>query len=384
MKPYRIYPSERTTYKDRVSGVTIHRLTNHLGHSINAYFTNNNWYDNNQKMIFTSHRGNCANIFSIDIESSEISQLTDMPDYGKPLSFSNHVNNVLGETYYWHNNCAYAVDLHTLETRPLWTAPEGCNTGSLISGADGKYVYTSLTEDISNRVYTNLTAGYIGMREFFEAHPKCKIVRISTEGKGAEIIHEEDNWLTHINPSCTQSNIITFCHEGPWNLVDHRIWVFDVSTGKISKIRERRVEGEQIGHEYWHLDGIHIGYQVHRPEVGSFFGFMKYDGTGEIEAPAVRYPGPDHVHSNDFDMVVSDSGKTIKVYKYNGKEFDGPRILCMHDGSFTLGFAHPHPRMTADGKSVVFNSDCSGYCNIYMAEFPEDFYSLPKLEIPSK
>lgn len=384
MKPFRIYPSEKTTFKDRVSGVTIHRLTEHLGHSIHPYFTNNGWYDDNQKMLFTSHRGNVSNIHSIDIASGEISQLTDMPGYGQKASFSNHVNSVRNETYYWHNRCAYALDLRTLETRPLWVAPKGFNTGSLISSADGNYVFTYLNEDISDRVYTNLSAGYIGMRELFQARPKSKIVRISVDGGGAEIVWEEDCWANHVNPSCTQSNILTFAHEGPWDLVDHRMWVLDVSTGKVSKLRERRVEGEKIGHEYWHLDGIHVGYQVHRPEVGSFFGFVKYDGTGEMEAPAVRYSGPDHVHSNDFNMVVSDSGKTIKVYRYNGAGFDGPRILCMHDGSFHLGFAHPHPRITADGKSVVYNSDATGYCNIYMAEFPEDFYSLPELEIPSK
>jgi hypothetical protein len=83
----------------------------------------------------------------------------------------------------------------------------------------------------------------------------------------------------------------------------------------------------------------------------------------------------------DFKFVVSDTGKSIKGYKYNGKSFDGPRIITMHDGSFDWGAHHPHPSVTRDGKNVVYNSTASGYCNIYMTAIPEDFYSLPPLEI---
>ena len=77
MKPYRIYAPERTTYVDRVSGATVHMLTSYKGHSVHPYFTENAWFDNNRKFIFTSDRENVTNIFSFDLESGEIAQLTD-------------------------------------------------------------------------------------------------------------------------------------------------------------------------------------------------------------------------------------------------------------------------------------------------------------------
>ena len=77
MKPYKIFPSEKKTVKDRVSGAEVTQLTSYLGHSHHSYFTNNGWYDNNRKLLFTSDRDNARNLFSIDIESGEISQLTD-------------------------------------------------------------------------------------------------------------------------------------------------------------------------------------------------------------------------------------------------------------------------------------------------------------------
>jgi Tol biopolymer transport system component len=51
----------------------------------------------------------------------------------------------------------------------------------------------------------------------------------------------------------------------------------------------------------------------------------------------------------------------------------------MHDGSFDWGGHHPHPRLTADGKNVIYNSTAAGYCNIYIVNLPDDFYSLPEI-----
>ena len=85
--------------------------------------------------------------------------------------------------------------------------------------------------------------------------------------------------------------------------------------------------------------------------------------------------------SNDFNLIVSDSGKSIKLYRYNGTDFDEARVLCMHDGSFFYGSHHPHPRFTADGKQILFNSNVSGYCNLYLADVPDDVTALPKVEV---
>ena len=99
------------------------------------------------------------------------------------------------------------------------------------------------------------------------------------------------------------------------------------------------------------------------------------------DAAVIPFPSPDHIYSNDFNLIVSDSGKAIKLYQMKGTEFDKARVLAMHDGSFFYGSHHPHPRMSADGRSVLYNSNVSGYCQIYIAEIPEDVSSLPVLEI---
>ena len=382
MKPYKLFPSEKKIFKDRVSGVEVTQLTSYLGHSHHSYFTNNGWYDNDRRLLFTSDRDNARNLFSIEIESGEISQLTDFtPGMESMPSFTNDVNHVRNEVYYSLGKCLYSLNLDTLEKRKLYEAPEGFNQSMGLVGADGRYVYGTLGEDLSNRIYANLSASYVGMRDIFYAKPASRILQLDVETGKVETLWQEKCWIGHVNPSPAQPELLTFCHEGPWQLVDHRIWCMDVRECKPWKLREREVEGEKIGHEYWHQDGLHVGYQVHRPEGGSRFGVIKYDGTEREEAPCVPFPSPDHIYSNDFNLIVSDSGKAIKLYQRKGTEFDKARVLAMHDGSFFYGSHHPHPRMSADGKSVLYNSNVSGYCQLYIAKIPEDISSLPELEV---
>jgi oligogalacturonide lyase len=37
------------------------------------------------------------------------------------------------------------------------------------------------------------------------------------------MVHEERAWLTPFNASPRHAHLITFCHEGPWHTVDHRM-----------------------------------------------------------------------------------------------------------------------------------------------------------------
>ena len=387
-KTFEKFPPECKTFSDRASGVTVRQLTSFKGHSEHPYFTDDGFYDSDKRMLFLSDRGNVRNLFSIELDSGEISRLTDMPAGEPDMRCPMFVNRQRNETYYVFNKIVYAINLETLETRQLYTVPEGFTFNGARPTGCGNFVVAGVTEDLSAKINANLSAGYVGFRDIFSAKPDCRIIRINLSDNSIDEVWREKCWVGHVNPSPVKENLITFCHEGPWGLVDNRIWVLDLNTGKASKFRERRVENEKVGHEYWFADGGHIGYQVHSPVEGgeaSFFGFARYDGSGEIEAPALRVSsGPDHIHSVDFNFIVSDTGKSIKGYKYNGASFDGPRIITMHDGSFDWGPHHPHPAVTRDGKFVVYNSTASGYCNIYMTAIPEDFFNLPPLEMTGK
>jgi len=373
----RVWPAEWREYEDPTSGVAVRQLTDYKGHSHHLYFTNPGWWDGGRRLLFGSDRGNRSNLFSIDLETGEITQLTDLErDTG---FLSTCVNPTREEAYFWYDGGIVALDLLSLELRTLWTMPDGFRSSMLNCTADGRYVCAGIFEDLSDRIRIPLRYAYAGFGETWQAHPLSRIVRVDTDGGGGETVWEERTWIGHVNTSPTRPDILTFCHEGPWDKVDNRIWGLDLSTGEAWQIRPRE-GGESVGHEYWHADGEYVGYHGRWPEGRRFFGRIRYDNTDRLEVDFPHETG--HIHSNDFSLIVGDGyagSRAVRIWQWNGEAFDGPRALCEHRSSFHVQVVHVHPRFSPDGGCVVYTSDVAGYGNVYQAPVP-DFDSLPPLE----
>ncbi|MBM4051058.1 MAG: oligogalacturonide lyase [Planctomycetes bacterium] len=378
MSKGRIWPVEWLDYKDARSGAAVRQLTNYKGNSHHPYFTNPGWYDRGRKLLISSDRENRTNLFGLDLATGEIRQLTDLaPVPGRETTFlSTCVNPMRDEAYFWHDRQVLALDLRSLATRVLWEMPEGFRRSMINCTADGRFVCAGIFEDLSARFRIDYLRGYVGFPETWAANPLSRIIRIAADGSGGQTVWEEKSWIGHVNTSPTQPNLLTFCHEGPWDKVDNRIWGFDLNTGKAWQIRPREAR-EAVGHEYWFADGISIGYHGRWPDGRKFFGKIRYDNTDRLEVSFPHETG--HTHSNDFALIVGDGGKEVRLWRWNGKSYDGPRLLCEHRSSCHVQQVHVHPRFTPDGKQVLYTSNVSGYGNVYLADVPA-FEALPELK----
>jgi|DewCreStandDraft_5_1066085.scaffolds.fasta_scaffold00088_63 oligogalacturonide lyase len=374
------WPPEWSTSTDPETGVAVRRLTNYKGHSHHFYFTNPGWHAGGRRVLFGSDRYNHTNLFSLDLETGYIRQLTDldMPPPPAETSFLFAcVHPIREEAYFWRGRRLLAIDLESCALRELYVAPQRFLTNILNCTADGRYICTGLYEDLSDRFRVDLLHGYVGFREYWEARPLSRIIRVATDGSGAEVVFEERYWIGHVNTSPTQPHLLTFCHEGPWDQVDNRIWGLDLQTGRVWPIRPRRTSRERVGHEYWLADGLHIGYHGRSEDGTAFYGAIRYDNSEQIEAPIVG--DSSHFHSNSLDLIVGDGNARhpyILLWRYRDGRFEGPRKLCRHRGSFHVQQLHVHPRFTPDGRSVLFTADPNGYGNLYLVEVPP-FESLP-------
>ncbi len=373
------FSAESKNFQDPLSGITVQQLTNYRGHSHHFYFTNPGWYSNDQKLVFSSDRHNRTNLYSIDLTSCEITQLTDLEPVPLPreveflracLSPDNN------EAYFWHDLSLIALDLNSLEQRVLYVMEKGWDVSMCNITADGKFICASISEDKSDEFTVDLLRGYVGFRETWAAKPRSHVIRVAVDGSGGDSVWEEEYWVGHVNTSPTQPDILTFCHEGPWDLVDNRIWGLDLNTGHAWPIRPREEDLEKVGHEYWHADGIHISYHGHKPNGYKFFGQCRYDGSEVQEYAFPHQTG--HIHSNDFERIVGDGGQEIRLWQWNGDGFSGPRALCQHRSSMHIQQTHVHPRFSPQGQYVLFTSDVSGYGNLYKVDLPE-FESLPEI-----
>jgi oligogalacturonide lyase len=376
-----VFPAEWQELCDVTSGVSVKQLTSdNKGHSHHLYFTNSGWYDDGRKLIFGSDRLGETNLYSLDLQSGKITQLTDNL-VGHAHLLTACINPVRPEAYFWLNDDVIALDLKTLEQRIIYHSPPGWLRNMSNCTADGKYFCTTIYENLNERLQSNPNFARSNFEKYWEARPLSRIMKIATDGSSAEAVWEENYWIGHVNTSPTQPNILTFCHEGPWIKVDHRIWGFDLNTGKAWKIRPIE-QGDRVGHEYWLADGETVGY--HGTISGeSVLGFIRYDNTEFQESPLIT--SSMHFHGNTRELTVGDSTVSqpyILLWRWQDKDIDEPRVLCEHRGSAIVQRIHVHPRFSPNGKQVLFTSDRAGYGNPYLVEVPsyEDLPHFSSLE----
>jgi oligogalacturonide lyase len=80
--------------------------------------------------------------------------------------------------------------------------------------------------------------------------------------------------------------------------------------------------------------------------------------------------------------VFSSGGQArpyIQLFKWDGEQYVGPKILAYHRSTFNNQHAHCHPRFTPDGKAVLSTSDLTAYSNMYLVEVGA-FDELPDLQ----
>lgn len=385
MKPY---PSEKHTYIDTYTGAEVTRLTSMRTNSNHLYFTNNCFYNCGKNLVFASDRNNCPNLYTLDIESGTIEQLTDLPmpdryPTGNALQLT-YVSDVTDIAVFYNGSSLTAVHIPTRTSRVIYEVPKGYGRHIVSIGADGRYAYTSIIEDVSSRRTEKTLQGT------FNAHPHCAILKIAIDGSGYTTVFEEDNFIAHVNASPTDPNLLTFCHEGFWEQVDHRLWALDLRDGKPRKLHECK-KGEAIGHEYWFADGKRIGYHGLREcnRIGptdeellgkSQLGAVNFDGTNDLSYEFPYNMG--HIFSRDESLIVGDGdrrGKYLRLWRFNGNGYSEPRALCLHRCSCKTQECHVHPRITPDGKHVLYTSDESGYNQLYLVRIPDDIESLPLL-----
>lgn len=391
----RVYQDEIFRYEDPYSEREITRLTSYLGHSNHFYFTDPCWFNNGRSLIFMSDREGQSNLFRYDLDDGRITQMTDLKGPGKARGCISTVNNA---NYFWWQGQMIELDLDTLEERVIWELPPGMVPDNRANPtADGRYLCSRLMEDIAQARPT-IDFAYSRFREHFHARPLSQIIRVEIATGQMEIIHEDRCYIGHINTSPSLPDVLTFCHEGPWHLVEQRIWGLNIASGETWKIRDQD-DGKNlaIGHEYWFADGKRIGYHgrpriddrtADRPLGDHIFGHIQWDNSDPVEVHFPFHSG--HFHSLDERIIVGDgtpaqagnrwkdSQPFIQLFKWDGEQYIGPRILAYHRSTFNNQHAHPHPRFTPDGQHVLYSSDLTDYSNMYLVEVGA-FEDLPEL-----
>lgn len=379
------------TERDPDTGASVRKLSPDGGDTLAPYFTQNMTSADGDLVLVASSVTGSWQVHFIDLRNHRMVQAS------RELGVSMHAPAMDANgrvAYYWAGRVLRKVDFATLRGEALYEAPEGFHGSNLSIDASGRYLAFAYMENV-NLSTTTSENFRSGMVEHLYRHPTCVVVRFDLREGRPEAVWGERQWITHVNISPVNPDLVLFCHEGPWDRVQ-RMWVARASTGECWPVLNRKKFVEQDGHEFFTGSGrVVTQFGGRAPEDGTWREFclmIDPEGTNEdrYAFPASGQPvylqRPAHIQAahKDESLLVGDASFPVGEEDRYGRSFmsllrltDDRKVafkpLCKHDTSWTSQESHPHPFFAPDDSSVFFNSDRGGSVNLYQVPDLEAF-----------
>jgi oligogalacturonide lyase len=371
-------------FHDSDTGVRVTRLSPPDVACPRNYFYQKCFTNDGGKLIFGGEFDGCFNIWMLDLASGMARQLTEGPGdnyHGAYLSPDDHF------LFYTKGGREHRrVNLATLEEQVIYAVPEGWR------GAGTWVPNTTCTKIAGMEMVAEDQAtsgsGWDRFRRQFEIQPRERLISIDIESRQAEIVFAQKRYMGHPMYRPFDDNTMGFCHEGPHDLVDARMWLINADGSHLRRVKAH-APGEACMHEFWVPDGSKLIYVSYTKGDQERYIWAADPVTLENEC-LMPMPPCAHLMSNfDGSLIVGDgAGQLGDVSDKDGHAFEADpwihlfdmkarthRKICRHDTSWSeykgnTQATHPHPSFTPDEKRVLFSSDIDGKPALYLADLP--------------
>lgn len=209
----------------------------------------------------------------------------------------------------------------------------------------------------------------------FHARPRCRLIRIDLATGQREVILEQSGWLGHPQYRPGDDRTVAYCHEGPHDLIDARIWFID-EDGRNRRCGKVHEADESCTHEFWVPDGSAMIYVSFRSD-DIERRICRLDPITLESRVLTTMPPCSHLMSNqDGCLIVGDgSGSDPHLHLFDLRAGTQRRV-ARHDTSWRVHkgnrqVTHPHPSFTPDEHAVLFTSDAEGEPALYLAALDE-------------
>ena len=363
------------------------KLTRREGSNMSFYFHNNPFVDG--KMVFygsdklnsdnihkqETYNNNARNkqLYTVDLKTLDIEQLTHRPD---PMQ-GEIVSPKLNEVFYQVKDTVFATDISTKKERTVFVFPPGFRGGITTVNADGTLLGGVRAEDAEKKIFQNNPAKSDYFNKIFEAKLRRTLFTINITSKKLNKIFSDTFWLNHVQFSPTDPNLMMFCHEGPWHKVD-RIWTINIKTKKITKVHTRSMNMEIAGHEWFSHDGRYIYFDLQQPRGVTFFVCGYNLNTGKEKKYQLQRDewSVHYTSSPDGKMFAGDggdpnavakakNGKWIYLFTPDSNKFESEKLVNMINHRYKL---EPNLPFSPDEKWIIFRANFEGTENVYAVE----------------
>lgn len=371
------------SFTDVQTGALITRLTPPDVTCHRNYFYQKCFSNDGENLLFAGEFGGFWNYYWLNLESQIAKQLTD----GKG-------DNTFGGFISADDQYLFYVKLGRYLKRVSLKDSHEDNIYEVPSGwvGYGTWAPNSTTTkvvgiEIKAEDFSDLK-DWKEFHEMFYRKPYCRLISVDLSTGERQVIYEDKIWLGHPLYRPFHDNQVAFCHEGPHDLVDARMWFIDAN-GHNMRCGKQHKEGESCTHEFFVPDGsamLYVSYQKGESE-----RYIYRLNPDNLENKLLmKMPNCSHLMSNyDGSFLVGDGADApIDVndqsqYKIENDPnlylFDVQKKSCyplaQHKSSWKVynnnrQVTHPHPSFTPDGRQVLYTSDFEGKPSIYLALIP--------------
>lgn len=368
------------TYTDRDTGATVTELTPREVVCHRNYFYQKCFTNDGKKLLFAGEFDGRRNYFMLDFEQQTARQLTDGESENAFGGFLSPDDSLLYMVR--SGRSLVRVDLKTLGEEIVYNSPsDWVSYGTWVANS----ACTKLVGiEIAKEDWFSLS-DWQKFREMFLRKPRCRLIRIDLKSGERSVIHEEKLWLGHPLYRPGDDNTVAFCHEGPHDMIDARMWFIN-EDGTNMRCGKPHQEGESCTHEFFVPDGskmIYVSYKEGDPQRY----IRALDPVSLKDELLVTMPPCSHLMSNyDGSLIVGDgcdtpadvsnpSAHTVEPNPYL-HVFDvrqrSSRKVARHDTSWKVvngdrQLTHPHPSFSPDEKSILYSSDRNGNTALFLA-----------------
>jgi len=371
------------TREDPDTGARVTRLTPADVTCHRNYFYQKCFSNDGERLIFGAEfgPGSAWNYHLLDLRTQVATQLTDQAGentFGGFLSPDDrHLYFVRAERQ------LIRLALSELSEEVVYTVPQGwVGYGTWVSNS-------ACTRMVGIEIHADdwfPLSDWQKFHQMFHAKPRCRLIRIDLATGAREIILEKQGWLGHPQYRPFDDHTVAYCHEGPHDLVDARMWFIN-EDGTNMRCGKQHLEGEACTHEFWVPDGsamIYVSYLKGQSERW----ICSLDPVTLESKRLALMPPCSHLMSNfDGTLLIGDgcdspadvadtSSHQIQTDPYlhlfdlkAGTE----RKVARHDSSWRVykgnrQVTHPHPSFTPDQRQVLYSSDCDGEPALFLAD----------------
>ncbi|MFD1801453.1 oligogalacturonate lyase family protein [Mixta tenebrionis] len=338
------------------------------------YFYQKCFTRDGQKLIFGGAFEGHWNYYLLDLNSRQATQLTEGAGDNTFGGFLSADDRSLW--YVKNQRQLRQVCLHSFEERVVYEVDaEWVAYGTWVANSD----CTRLVGiEIKASDWQPLT-DWRKFRDFYFTNPECRLISIDLVTGEQRTLLQEKRWLGHPIYRPFDDSTVAFCHEGPRDAIDARMWLINDDGTQMRKVRQHQ-PGESFTHEFWVPDGSALYYVAHQENDPHRYLFSA-DPQTLANRQLMAIPPCSHLMSNhDGTLIVGDGAPHNTgdislndpfIWVFNIRE-GSQTAICRHDTSWKVldgdrQVTHPHPSFSPDNQWVLFTSDKEGMPALYLA-----------------